>query len=489
MKTGFRRRIVQGGGLSLIKLVTGLVKIKVLASLLGVEGVGLLSLGLLFQATAVGLVSMSLAVGVINLGRPLWVADDAKAAGAVLGTALALVTINSLVFLAGFTLFRQAFASSWMHAFEAHGTGLLWPLALAAVIASFANVLWEGLSFLVDRFDIYVRTNIVSSLCDALLFAGGAWLFGLKGALFASLLSSLSLFLVYTVFSTKAPASRQILAHLSVGQLWVRPLFSYSALMLTTTAMGLACTFWARAHLTAVAGVSANGYLQVVTALAAYMLPFVMTGVWGHLHPAAAASGDTAEARVELRRTLVASMRLAAAGCVAVVVGAPILVKLIYTSEFLAARQYIPVYFIGELFFMPLSVMGVYLLAVGRKCAYFLGYALYHGVLLAGVILGASTLGPWAYVLSHLGGATLVALLAIVYSVRVGLLDPSTLKSVAACVLAAAACSGLDYQEFGVEVAALPIRASWILGPVVVLFVMRPYMQSNLQRLWHRGWP
>lgn len=476
MKTGLRKRIVAGGGLSLVKLVAGLAKIKVLALLLGVDGLGLLSLGLQFQATAVGLVSMSLGVGVINLGRPLWVSDDVKAAGAVLGTALVLVAISSLVFLVGFALFLHTFGSSWVRTFEAQGGGLLWPLALAAVVVSFANVLWEGLSFLVDRFDIYVRTNIVATLCDALLFAGGAWLFGLKGALLASLLGSLSLFVIYTVFSTRAPATRQILAHLRVAWMRVAPLLSYSVLMLTTTAMGLACLFLARAHLTAVAGVSANGYLQVVTALAAYMMPFVMNAVHGHLYPAAAASGDTVKARIELRRTLVVSMRLAAAGCIAVVVGAPYLVQLVYSSAFLAARQYIAVYFAGELFFIFLSVMGAYVLAVGHKRVYFLGYAFYHGVLLVGVTMTTTTLGPWAYVLSHVAGATLLALLTIVYSVRNGLLDLPTLREAGVCVLAAAACCVLDYVGPSIDVGALTVRASWILGPIVILFVMRPHL-------------
>lgn len=481
MKTGFLKRIAAGGSLSLVKLVAGLAKIKVLALLLGVDGLGLLSLGLQFQATSVSLVSMSLTVGVINIGRPLWVAEDVKATGAVLGSALALVAINALIFLGGLALFQNSFDSSWVRAFEAQGVSLLWPLALAAVVTSFANVLWESLSFLVDRFDIYVRTNMVAALCDATLFAGGAWLFGLTGALIAPLLGSLSLFMIYTVFSIKAPATQQILVNLCVERQRVAPLLSYSALMLITTAMGLACMFLARAHLTLVAGVAANGYLQVVTALEAYFLPFVMTGVWGHLHPSVAASGDTLAARVELRGTLIVSMRLAAAGCIAVVVGAPLLVQLVYTSAFLPARQYIAIYFAGELFFMFLSVMGVYLLALGRKRVYFLGYAVYHGVLLVGVSMTAATLGPWAYVLSHVAGSTLLAVLTITYSVRSGLLDLPTLRDAGVCVIAAAACCVLDNVGLSIELGALTVRASWILGPIVILFVMRPY----LNRLFH----
>lgn len=486
MKDGFLRRIAQGGGLSLVKLLTGLVKIKVLATVLGVEGLGLLSLGLQFQATAVALVSMSLAVGVINLGRPPWVADDARAAGAVLGTALALVALNSLVFLGGFALFGQTLGGGWMRAFEARGGGL-WPMGLAAVVVSFANVLWEGLSFLVDRFDVYVRSNVVAAVCDALLFGAGAWLFGLWGALLASLLGSLSLFAAYTLFSARAPATRRILARLSVDRARIRPLLSYSLLMLSTTALGLACIFGARAHLTAVAGELANGYLQVVTALAAYLLPFVMTGVWGHLHPAAAASGDTAEARGELRRTLMASMRLGTAGCVAVVVAAPLLVQLVYTRDFLAARPFIPVYFAGELGLMFLSVLGAYLLAVGHKRAYFVGYALYHGLLLAGVMATVGTLGPWAYVLSHGLGAGLVAVLAVAHALRAGLLDYPTLRTVGGCMLAAAACCALDYQGALLPLAGIAPRASWLLGPVVILAVLGPYLRPAWQRLQQRA--
>lgn len=485
MKTGSLKRIAAGSGLSLVKLFAGLAKIKVLALLLGVDGLGLLSLGLQFQAMAVGLVSMSLAVGVINIGRPLWMAEDVKATGAILGTALALVTINSFIFLGGFALFQNSFDSSWVRAFEAQGSDLLWPLALAAVVVSYANVLWEGLSFLVDRFDIYVRTNIVATLCDALLFAGGAWFFGLTGALVASLLGSLSLFISYTFFSIKAPATRQILAHLRVERVRVAPLLSYSVLMLSTAAMGLASMFLSRAHLTSVVGVAANGYLQVVTALAAYLLPFVMTGVWGHLHPAAAASGDTLAARVELSRTLLVSLRLAAAGCIAVVVSAPLLIPLVYTSVFLVARQYIAVYFVGELFFMFLSVMGAYLLAVGHKRVYLLGYAFYHGVLLVGVTMTAATLGPWSYVLSHVAGATLLTLLTIVYSVRSGLLDLPTLREAGVCVLAAAACCVLDYLGLSIQVGALTVLASWILGPIVILFVMRPYLNWFFKWIFH----
>jgi len=482
MNTGFLRRITQGGALSLVKLLTGLVKIKVLAMVLGVGGVGLLSLGLQFQGTAVALVSMSMSVGVINLGRPYWVAKDVDSTGAVLGTALVMVGLSSLVFLFGM-LMLTVFLDIAPGSMAGLGYTGLWPLALASVVVSFANVMWEGLSFLVDRFDVYVRSNMIAAVGDVILFCMGAWLFGLPGAFVASLLGSLSLFASYALLSRRAPSTRRILASLSVDRMYIAPLLSYGMLMLGTTTVGQVCLFGSRAYLTATAGEEANGYLQVVTALAAYLLPFVMTGVWGHLHANAAASGDNEEMRDELRRTVVSSMRLGAAGCITVVVGAPLLVKMVYTRDFLSAQQMIPVYFIGEIVYVFLSVLSAYLLAVGQKRVYLIGYSVYHILLLTGVVLLTSSIGVWGYVVSHIIGAVVVGLLAVAYTLDSGMLDAGTLRMTGCCIIAVVACCVMDSQEIVLPIPGLVLRATWILGPVLVLAIIAPMLRHSLKRL------
>lgn len=489
MSEGLFRSLFQGGGLSLVKLLCGLAKVKVLAVVLGVEGVGLLSLGLQFQATAVGLVSMSLAVGVINLGRPHFVAGNHKEAGAILGTALSLVATNAIVFLAGIALFSGS-ATGWVFAGDAstHGGGI-WPLALAAIVVSFTNVLWEGMAFLVDRFDIYVRANLTAAICDVALFSLGAWLYGVTGAFLASVLSASTLFGIYSVLSRRAPSEGVILGKLGVKRRYARPLLSYSALMIGTTAVGLASVFYARAHLAAVSGAAANGYLQVSTALASYMLPFVMTGVWGHLHPSAAASGDSPEGRIELRRTLLACMRLGAAGCVAVVVAAPLLVQVVYTKAFAAAQALIPGYFIGELCYMFLSAFGVYLLAVGYKRAYFIGYALYHLLLVVSVFALVGRLGPWGYVLAHGIGAGTVALVGGMHAWKRSFLDAGTLRAIATCMVAAFLCCILELKGAAFDLMGSTLHVAWLLGPVAILAIMWPYVRhpSGFIGFWKAG--
>jgi O-antigen/teichoic acid export membrane protein len=482
MRSNFLRRFVQGGALSLVKLMTGLLKIKVLAAMLGVEGIGALSLGLQFQAMAVALVSMSLAVGVINVGRPLVVAHEPRRAATVLGTALSLVAGNAVVFLALLGVCTAWFEPAWMRTLSAHGSGV-WPLAVAALLVSLANVMWEGLCFLLDRFDLYVLSNMVAAVFDMVLFVGLSWQGGLPGALWASLCSSLSLLLVYTLVLARLPQVRQILPHLAWDVTLLRPLVSYSALMLSTTAMGLVCLFAARAYLTAKAGEVANGYLQVVTALAAYLLPFVMTGVWGHLHPLASAEGDTPAVREEFRRTLLTSLRLGAAGCVAVVVGGSVLVPMVYTKDFSGALALMPAYFMGEIGFIFLSITGAYLLAVGNRRAYGLGYALYHGVLLLGVLMGAQRLGAWAYVLSHGAAAWLVVLVALSYAWRRRLIDWACLVVLFWCALAVGLVAVVAMRAGDLHIAGWALPWVWVAGAMLIGILTRPYQREMWRRL------
>ena len=479
MKSNFLRRLAQGGGLSLVKLITGLVKIKVMAIALGVDGVGLLSLGLQFQATAVGLVSMSLAVGVINLGRPHWVSDNKKGAGKVLGTALSIVTFNALIFLLGILLVYLYFPQNSPVPMP---MASIWPLLVAAMLVSYANVLWEGISFLVDRFDIYVYSNIYSAFVDTVLFSMGAWLYGLKGAFFASMLSSVALIFIYAMCAAKSAAVRSILRELSVSIEIIKPLLSYSLLMLGTTTFGLLCVFLSRSNLTLVAGEYANGYLQVITALAAYMLPFVMTGVWGHLHPIASASGDTSESRLELRRTLVVCSRLGAAACILVVISSPYVIALVYTADFTGAVDYIAVYFIGEFAFIVNSVLAVYLLGIGKKKYYLIGYVTYYSILLFINWLFVGRLGIESYIGGHVIGSIVVFLIALRYSIQTGFLDFSTLRVVGLCALAVSISLGAEIRQLEFYFGDMPLSVSVVFGMLAVFGLLLPYIRTIFSR-------
>jgi O-antigen/teichoic acid export membrane protein len=426
------KRIVQGAGLSAVKLASGLVKIKALALLLGVSGVGTLSLALQFQQTIIYFVSMSLGVGVINLGRPRLVAGDPAGADRILGTALGVVAINATAFLVAFAAFYGPL--SRLVRPDGGVPPDMWPVAFAAVIGSFTPVIWEGLAFASDRFDLYVKANIAGAVLDAVLFIAATALFGLQGAVAATVISAALLFTVNAMLIVPVARKVGLLRRPSFDLRDVGPALSVGATTLVALGAVSAAQFGARSYVAATAGTTANGYLQVSTALAAYLAPFVTNGVWGHLHPIAAAEGDNERARTELRAILGHCVRLAVAGALGAVIVAPILVPLAYTHSFAPAAGYLPVYFCGEIFFLTSQVGLVYLLGVSARYRFIALNLIYAGALIAGTIFTHQVMhltGAWPYVAAHAGAATAMAVSFVVLNFRRNLIDRRTLASTA----------------------------------------------------------
>jgi O-antigen/teichoic acid export membrane protein len=463
-----------GGALSLTRLLTGLVRVKVLALALGVEGVGIYAILLQLYLTGVATVSMSLAVPIINLGRPRLVAGQIREAGNVAGTALAVVGVNALLLLLLAAGFGEALLGQLGVGTPAHG--LIWPIALAIVIGSCSGAFWEGMSFLCNRFDIYVRVGMIGAVADMLFVAGAAAVFGLKGAIFAMPLGTAVMFGTYAMLFGRDPTARQLLRNLSAKLSLLPQLFAYSAMMFSTVALTNAGLTYLRSRVLIEAGATANGYLQVVTSLSAYLLAFVMTGFWGHLHARAAAEGDTPAVRQELAKSLDLGMLISFTGCGVAVVMAPFIIPLFYSHQFAGAANELIVYMPGELCFQLMSMMIAYQLTVNFRRIYL---ALNLGYVVLLVALGTLLIpefGGIGYVAAHVTASVLMLGSAGVLSWRRGQVSGRFLMTAVTMVATLGAVStGLLY---GLQAGYSP---SYLL-PSILPFAVTGWIV--LMRLW-----
>jgi O-antigen/teichoic acid export membrane protein len=288
----------------------------------------------------------------------------------------------------------------WM-GIDADATGLVLPLALAVIFGAMSGAFWEGMSYLSDRFDAYVKVGVISAITDMLFISAGALAFGLRGAIVALPFGPFALFVSYALIVGRDPIAKRVLRNLSFRLSQLPRLLTYSAMMFTSVTMTQVGLTYLRSRVLVEAGAVANGYLQTATSLAAYILAFVMTGFWGHLHAHAAAAGDTAEVRVELDRALRLGLLIAFTGCGSAAVLADFLIPLFYSSNFSPGAQLLTAYMPGELCFQLLSMLIAYQLTVSLRRAY-LGLSLGYIVLLAAA--GAALiplLGATAYALAH----------------------------------------------------------------------------------------
>lgn len=462
------KNMARGGMLSLARLLSGLVRIKIVALSLGVPGVGIFSLLQQVSLAGIAIVSMGLAMPIINLGRPSIADGDMREAGAVAGTALAMVTVNTALLLAaaaiaGAMLFRQMGMATL-------DPLLVWPVALAIVIAAVSSSFWEGLSFLSDRFDIYVRVGIAAAVVDMIVTGAAAWAYGLRGAIIAMPTSAIALTVAYAIFLSRDVTARRVLRHLSVNFGQLPRLLAYSAMMFGTAALTNIGLTAMRARVLVEAGAQANGYLQTVTSISAYILAFVTTGFWGHMHARAAAAGDTPEVRAELHHALRLGLLIAFTGCGAAAVLAPWLIPLFFSGAFSGGIALMIAYMPGELCFQFLVVLTAYQLTISRRRRY-LSWTLGYVVLLSAIaVVAIPSFGALGFVGAHIAASALMLAVAVATCWRSAQLRPSLVALAAALIATLAAVSaGLLYLNGQGEtgpvtlIALLPFAATGVL--------------------------
>jgi len=458
------RSMASGGVLSLARLLTGFVRVKVVALALGVSGVGVYALMVQLYLTGVAVASMSLAVPIINLGRKPVVAGDYGEAGSIAGTALAIVLLNCLALTALAAAFGPALLGHL--GIGAQAAGLLLPLAIAVLFGALSGAFWEGLSYLSDRFDAYVRVGIVAAVAEMIFIAAGAWAFGLRGAILAMPLGPAAMFVTYALILGRDPTTRRVLSHLSVRLARLSPLLTYSAMMFAAVALTNVGLALLRSRVLIEAGAAANGYLQTVTSLAAYVLAFVMTGFWGHMHARAAAGGDTEAVRSELDGALRLGLLIAFTGCGTAAVLGDFLIPLFYSGEFLPAAQLLTAYMPGELCFQLLSMLIAYQLTVSLRRAYL---ALSLGYIILLVVNGVALIprmGAFGYVVAHNLAAFAMLAIGVAFAWRRGQLSRGFLSLAALLILALAT----------VAAAVFMLRAggasAWALLPALIPFTI-----------------
>jgi O-antigen/teichoic acid export membrane protein len=387
---------------------------------------------------------MSLAVPIINLGRPKLVAGQIREAGSVAGTALAVVGVNALLLLLLAAAFGEALLAQRGVGAPAHD--LIWPIAIAVVIGACSGAFWEGMSYLCDRFDLYVRVGMIGAIADMLLVAAAAAAFGLRGAIFALPVGTAVMFGAYAMSIGSDPTARKLLRNLSAKVALLPQLFAYSAMMFATVALTNAGLTFLRSRVLVEAGATANGYLQTVTSLSSYLLAFVMTGFWGHLHARAAAEGDTPAVRQELARSLDLGLLISFTGCGAAAVLAPFIIPLFYSHEFAPATDQLIAYLPGELCFQLLSMLIAYQLTVSLRRVYLVLNLGYVGLLVALGTLLIPRIGGFGYVAAHITASLMMLGAASFLGWRRGQFSGRFLATATIMVLSLAAiCAALLY--------------------------------------------
>ncbi len=360
--------LLSGGGLALVRLVTGVVRSKWIATHFGLEGVGMLAQATQFQLVAASASSLSVSAALIQGARG---SHKAQAVD-LFRTALFLNLLGTGCLLLLVILVGPSTLSHWLFGPGQTGVEFLWVLASIPLLI-LASAFLEAVFFVEDRFDRYVTNSATHAVLQPLLFIAITIAFGIRGILIAM------------------PAAALLLALIFYGDLvrlrlfdrrWFLPkwdprlaryLAGHGFAMFVTGVGGGFLLLFVRSTLIARLGLAENGILQVPIALSAYGGAIVTNFIWGRIHPAFSRTVGQRE-EFDLAFAVVTAF-VVALGTWTV---APVMIPLVYSKDFSPAIPFIGIQTTGDVFYFSFFSIAVALLAMGRIRTYVLGWAVYY---------------------------------------------------------------------------------------------------------------
>ncbi|MDP2083918.1 MAG: O-antigen translocase [Gemmobacter sp.] len=425
------------GGAQVINIAVSLVKMKVVAVLLGPAGVGLVGLYLSLMQTA----SSIAALGIGTVGTRQIAAAHAEGGNEAVGrTRRALFWGTMGLALMGTALFWLS--SGWIArvvlADESRTGDVAW-LSLGVgltVAAGSQGALLTGLRRIGDL----ARINVGAGLIGAALGVLALWLWGGQGLIAMVLVAPLASFLLGHLYvarlgppagpPTRLPEmSREWRDMVTLG-------FAFMLSGLVTTLGHLAARTLVQREL----GAEALGQFQAAWAIGMTYLGFVLGAMATDYYPrlTAAIRDHTTATRLVNEQTEVALL-LCAPVLLAMLGLAPWVIHLLYSPEFAAAVEILRWQLLGDILKVMSWPLGFVILTSGAGKTFVLTESLGMGVFVLGVLIGLPLIGVTATGLAFL--ALYVAYLPLVWWLggrRIGFRWTRAVKAQALAVMGAA---------------------------------------------------
>ena len=349
------------GGASVIGMVINIVKVKVLAVLLGPAGIGLMGLYQNIMLMASTLAGCGLgSSGVRQLAASV---DEAETLSIV---RRALWLGNLMLGIAGMAilwLLREPVAR-WVFGSSAHASEVGWLGIglLLTLIAGSQTALLQGLR----RVDDLAKVSILSALVGALVGVLVVYLLGKDGVLWFVLTAPAASVLVVSYYAARLPHPQAPYDLAAIQQQWLAmlklgiPIMTAGLLMLTTQ---LAM----RSIVLRELGLEASGYFQAAWAISFTYVGFVLNSMAMDYYPRlTAVVSDHERARKLVNEQTEMGLLLAGPLLMAMITFAPWVIQLLYAQGFSPAAELLSWQVLGDILKVASAPLVIICFAMGR---------------------------------------------------------------------------------------------------------------------------
>ena len=376
------------GGASVINILIGLVRTKIVAVLLGPTGIGLVSLytGLMSTATAVATMGIG-TIGTRQIAEALS-KDDERALAvvrrAMFWGALLLAGAGALVVWA----LREVLSVKVFGSAE-HANLVGWlALGVALSVASASQgALIQGMRRIGDM----ARLSVYSSVLNTVLGVALLWQWGQAGLLAYVLVGPLSSFLLGHWYVSRLPkVAADPIAMKEIAQQW-RTLLRLGVPFMGAGVVGALVQLWIRVEVGNTLGAESLGHFQAAWTISMQYIGFVLAAMGADYYPrlTGVIHDHRAATRLVNEQTEIALL-LSAPVFIAMIGLAPWVISLLYSPAFAPTVEVLRWQILGDVLKVTSWPLGFVILAAGTGKTFFLTETLVL-VLMGGLIAGLSS--------------------------------------------------------------------------------------------------
>lgn len=368
------------GGASVINMVIGIAKVKMLAILLGPAGVGLMGLYQNIMGMAATLAGCG--IGTSGVRQLAASAGEASTLALVRRTLWLPNLILGLTGIAMLWLLRDQ-VSNWVFADATHAgeVGWLGLGVLLTLIAGSQTALLQGMRRIGDL----ARVSIISAFFGAILGIALVYWLGESGVLWFVLTAPIVSILVAGFYANRLPKPESSHDWQVISQQW-KAMLKLGIPLMATGLLTLGTQLAARTLIVRELRLDASGYFQAAWAISMTYIGFVLSAMGSDFYPRlTAAIKDHPQARRLVNDQSEMALLLAGPVLLAMVTLAPWIINLPYSTSFAPATDVLRWQVLGDILKVASWPMGFILLAQGQG-GLFIGVELVWNVAYLGAI-------------------------------------------------------------------------------------------------------
>lgn len=387
-----------------IKLLTGVIKNKVIALFLGTEGLGIVSMGSYAINTLIPLSTLGSELSVVKYSAESKTAMDAHK---VLFTGISFTMFNSLILCAFLIIFKERL-SLWIFM----GKNYLYAIFLIIVafpFYSFCEILVHYLKGRRSIASIALGNSIISILSLSIAIPL-IYFFKTEGGFLQILVTGIISFIILSLFIFREQGILNSLKKISVIYHFFGNLVKAGFLFYFLPRIFYILTlFLVKIMIVKNFDFKSNGIYESVVLLSVVIFSFLSDVLMGYFLPTVCNNMKMNERNSELNKAI-RFIILTSVPTIIIVITyiGRFLIKILFSKQFLSAFEFLPLRFIGDYFFLINSAITFIFVANSNYRAVLSVSLIYNGLVLLLSLLFPIYLGFTGYFVAYLISTLLV---------------------------------------------------------------------------------